>query len=119
MLVLAGAADTTGVIFRGSIAQAITPDRLRGRVMAVDYVVGNAVPRLGNFEAGAVASLTSPTISAVSGGVATVAGALLIRLAFPVVARYRVPAGLGPSPAADAPDPAHAETPGEQRQARS
>jgi MFS family permease len=92
LLVLAGAADTTSVILRGSIAQAITPDRLRGRVMAVDYVVGNAVPRLGNFEAGAVASLTSPTISAVSGGVATVAGALLIRLAFPAVASYRAAA---------------------------
>jgi MFS family permease len=132
MLVVAGAADTTSVIFRGSIAQAITPDRLRGRVMAVDYVVGNAVPRLGNFEAGAVASLTSPTISAVSGGVATVAGALLIRLALPVVARYRAPAEPAPSsPAAPAPpspvadaadpvgaaDPAHAEGPGEQQQA--
>jgi MFS family permease len=89
MLVIAGAADTTTVIFRGSVVQAVTPDRLRGRVSAVDYVVGNAVPRLGNFEAGAVASLATPAISAVSGGLATVAGALLIRLAFPAVARHR------------------------------
>jgi len=88
LLVLAGAADTTSVIFRGSIVQIATPDRFRGRVMAVDYVVGAGVPRLGNFEAGAVASLTSPAVSAISGGLATVAGALLIRLAFPAVARY-------------------------------
>jgi MFS family permease len=89
MLVVAGAADTTTVIFRGSVVQAVTPDRLRGRVTAVDYVVGNAVPRLGNFEAGAVASLATPAVSAISGGLATIIGALLIGLAFPAVARHR------------------------------
>jgi MFS family permease len=96
MLVVAGTADTTTVIFRGSVVQAATPDRLRGRVSAVDYVVGNSVPQLGNFEAGAVASLTTPTISAVSGGLATMAGALLIRLAFPAVTRYREQAETAP-----------------------
>ncbi len=98
LLVLAGAADTTGVIFRGSVVQLATPDELRGRVTAVDYVIGVGVPTLGNFEAGAVASLTSPAVSAVSGGLATVAGAWLIRLAFPAVARYRA----RPEPAASA-----------------
>jgi len=87
MLVVAGAADTTTVIFRGSIVQTTTPDQFRGRVTAVDYVIGAGVPRLGNFEAGAVASLTSPAVSAVSGGLAAMAGAILIRLAFPAVAR--------------------------------
>lgn len=95
LLVLAGAADTTTVIFRGSVVQTSTPDRFRGRVMAADYVVGAGVPRLGNFEAGAVASLTSPAVSAVSGGLAAVAGAILIRLAFPAVARYGARAGPG------------------------
>jgi Transmembrane secretion effector len=96
-LVVAGAADTTTVIFRGSVVQAATPDRLRGRVSAVDYVVGNSFPRLGNFESGAVAALTTPAISAVSGGLATMAGALLIRLAFPAVADYREQAEPAPS----------------------
>jgi MFS family permease len=93
LLVLAGAADTTGVIFRGSVVQILTSERMRGRVSAVDYVVGAGVPRLGNFEAGAVASLTSPGVSATCGGLAAVAGAALIRLAFPAVAGYRVRAG--------------------------
>jgi MFS family permease len=44
LLVLAGAADTTTVIFRGSIVQHVTPDRLRGRITAVDYVVGAGSP---------------------------------------------------------------------------
>jgi MFS family permease len=89
LLAVAGAADTTSVIFRGSVVQLATPDELRGRVAAVDYMVGAGVPRLGNFEAGALASVTSPAISAISGGLATVAGAMLIRLAFPAVARWR------------------------------
>jgi MFS family permease len=97
MLMVAGAADTTTVIFRGSVVQAATPDRLRGRVSAVDYVVGNAVPRLGNFESGAVSALTTPAVSAISGGLATMVGALLIRLAFPAVVRYREQAEPAPS----------------------
>jgi predicted MFS family arabinose efflux permease len=106
MLVLAGAADTTTVIFRGSIVQTTTPDRLRGRVTAVDYVVGAGLPRLGNFEAGAVAALTSPAFSAVSGGLATIVGTALIRLAFPAVARHDTPAEPAPAAATSGPSPA-------------
>ena len=57
MVALASAADTTSVIFRGSIVQLVTPDRCRGRVTAVDYVVGAGGPALGNVRAGAVAEL--------------------------------------------------------------
>jgi MFS family permease len=106
MLVLAGAADTTTVIFRGSIVQTTTPDRFRGRVTAVDYVVGAGLPRLGNFEAGAVAALTSPAFSAVSGGLATILGTALIRLAFPAVARHDTPVEPAPAAAASGTSPA-------------
>jgi MFS family permease len=98
LLVVAGASDTTSVIFRGAVVQAATPDQLRGRVTAVDYVVGVGVPRLGNFESGAVASLTSPGISAVSGGLATIVGALLIRLAFPALVHYGAQPESAPAP---------------------
>jgi hypothetical protein len=57
-------------------------------VTAADYVVGTGGAPLGSLEAGAVAWLTTPAISAISGGLATVAGVLLIRLAFPAIARY-------------------------------
>jgi MFS family permease len=121
LLALAGAADTTSVIFRGSVVQAITPDRLRGRVTAVDYVVGVGVPRLGNFEAGAVASLTSPAISAVSGGLATMAGAVAIRLAFPAMARYGAPGEPAAtcSPRPEDPDAMRGDARGEQRPGKS
>jgi MFS family permease len=89
LLALAGAADVFTVVFRGAILQAATPDQLRGRVMAADYVVAAGGTQIGNLEAGALGSLTSPTISALSGGVVTIAGAILIGLALPAFTRYR------------------------------
>jgi MFS family permease len=90
-LALAGAADTTTVVLRGLIVQTALPDQLRGRITAADYVVGYGGPQLGNLESGAVGSLASPTISAVSGGLATVACTALIALALPALTRYRRP----------------------------
>ena len=89
LLAVAGAADTFTVVFRGAIVQTVTPDQLRGRITAADYVVGAGGGQLGNLEAGALGSLTSPTISALSGGLVTIAGALVITVALPAFARYR------------------------------
>ena len=89
LLAVAGAVDTFTVVFRQSILQAVTPEHLRGRVLAADYVVAAGGPQLGNLEAGALASLTTPVISAVSGGLVTVAGALVIGVALPGFRRYR------------------------------
>jgi MFS family permease len=89
LLAVAGAADTFTVVFRGTIVQANTPDQLRGRVMAADYVVGAGGGQLGNLEAGALGSLTSPATSALSGGLATIAGAIVIGVALPAFTRYR------------------------------
>jgi MFS family permease len=89
LLAVAGAADTFTVVFRGAIVTAVTPDQLRGRVLAADYVVGAGGGQLGNLEAGALGSLTSPTISALAGGLVTIAGAIVIGLALPVFSRYR------------------------------
>jgi len=89
MLVLAGAADVTAVVFRTTMIQVATPDRYRGRVGAAEYVVGAECPQLGNFRAGTVASLTSPGISAVSGGLAAIVGTAVIGLSLPAFSRYR------------------------------
>jgi len=98
-LVVAGIADVTAVVFRTTLVQVATPDRYRGRVSAAEYVVGMGFPQLGNFRAGAIASATSPGVSAVSGGLAAVIGAGVIGLALPAFVRYRAPA-----PADAAPD---------------
>lgn len=99
LLAVAGAVDTFTVVFRQSILQAVTPEPLRGRVLAADYVVAAGGPQLGDLEAGALASLTTPVISAVSGGLVTVAGALVIGLALPGFRRYRHAPGEPPEEA--------------------
>ena len=112
MLAMAGAADTFTVVFRGTIVQQTTPDEFRGRVTAADYVVGVSGGQLGNLEAGALGSLTSPTISALSGGLITVAGAVIIGLALPAFARYRDEPRIEPQQPAPAPGPDDALSPG-------
>jgi MFS family permease len=89
LLAVAGAADTFTVVFRGTMVQAVTPDQFRGRVMAADYIVGAGGGQLGSLEAGALGSLTSPVISALCGGLVTIAGSLVIGLALPAFTRYR------------------------------
>jgi MFS family permease len=110
LLALAGAADTFTVVFRGAMVQQTTPEEFRGRVTAADYVVGVSGGQLGNLEAGAVGSLTSPVISALSGGLITVAGAVVIGLALPAFARYRSRPATEPRPHPQpAPSPAGAQ----------
>ncbi len=89
MLAVAGAADTFTVVFRSTIVQAVTTDELRGRLTAAEYVVGIGGESLGRLESGALGSLTSPVISALAGGLATVGLAVVIGLALPGFARYR------------------------------
>ena len=89
-LAVAGAADTITVVARGTIVSIVTPPAFRGRVMAADYVVGAGGPQLGSVEAGAVGSLTTPAISALSGGLLVIAGTAAIALALPAFRRYRL-----------------------------
>lgn len=89
MLAVAGAADTFTVVFRSSMVQTLAPDEFRGRVSSVEYIIGTGGGPLGNVESGTVASLTSPTISAVLGGVGCFAVAAVIALVFPAFTRYR------------------------------
>jgi hypothetical protein len=89
MLAVAGAADTFTVVFRSTIVQAVTTNELRGRLTAAEYVVGMGGESLGRLESGALGSLTSPVISALAGGLATVGLAAVIGLALPGFARYR------------------------------
>jgi MFS family permease len=89
LLAVAGAADVTSVVLRTTIVQVATPDSYRGRISAAEFVVGSACPELGNFRAGAIGSLTTPGFSAAAGGIACVAGAGVIALAFPALVRYR------------------------------
>jgi MFS family permease len=91
-LVIAGAADTGTVVSRGTIVQRATPDALRGRMNALDFLVGAGGPSLGDLRAGLVASATSGAISAVSGGLGCVIGAGVIGAAIPSLRSWRADA---------------------------
>jgi MFS family permease len=87
-LALAGAADSVSAVCRSTINQSVTPDAMRGRMSSVFSLVVTSGPRVGDVESGAVAALTSPRFSVVSGGLATIAAVGVIVLAFPALAAY-------------------------------
>src|ERR1700723_1268795 len=82
-LAVLGAADTVSVVIRFSLVQLSTPNDMRGRVGAVNFLFINASNYLGQFESGVAAALLGTVASAMLGGVATVAIALLWMKLFP------------------------------------
>jgi MFS family permease len=88
LLAVAGAADSVSAVCRSTINQSVTPDHMRGRMSSVFSLVVTSGPRLGDVEAGTVASVTTPRFSVTSGGLACIAGVGLIMLLFPALMRY-------------------------------
>ncbi|MGZ8580021.1 MAG: MFS transporter [Actinomycetota bacterium] len=88
-LAVAGAADVVSAIFRSTILQVMVPDRLRGRLWGIFSLVVTGGPKLGDVEAGLVATWFSPTISVITGGLACIAGAGIVAIAYPELRRYR------------------------------
>ena len=83
LLAVAGWADVLSAVFRNTIIQFAGPDGMRGRLMGVQMAVVAGGPRLGDLEAGAVATAFGDTVSVVSGGLACVAGALVVARLLP------------------------------------
>lgn len=84
-LALLGAADTVSMVIRISLVQLATPDEMRGRVGAVNFLFVNASYQLGEFESGITAALLGAMPAAVLGGAATIAVALLWMKLFPAL----------------------------------
>jgi MFS family permease len=89
LLAVAGAADTFTVVFRISIVQSVTTEALRGRLLAADYVVGAGGGQLGSLCSGALGSLTTPVISAFTGGLLTIVAVGAIGVGLPTFRQYR------------------------------
>jgi MFS family permease len=85
---LAGLADEISAIFRSAMLLAMTPDRLRGRMLGLEFMQVASAPSLGNLEAGALASLTSIRFSVASGGILCIVGCVASAIAFPALLRY-------------------------------
>jgi transmembrane secretion effector len=84
-LAVLGAADIVSVVIRFSLVQLATPDDMRGRVGAVNFLFINASNQLGQFESGVTAALFGAMPAAVLGGVGTIAIALLWMKLFPTL----------------------------------
>jgi len=84
-LAILGAADTVSVVIRFSLVQLATPNEMRGRVGAVNFLFINASNNLGQFESGVTAALLGVVPAAAFGGLATIAIALLWMKLFPAL----------------------------------
>jgi len=82
-LLVMGASDTVSVVIRMSLVQLATPDEMRGRVSAINFLFINASNQLGEFESGLTAAWFGAVPAAVIGGVGTIAVALLWMKLFP------------------------------------
>jgi len=89
-LALAGGADVISAVFRSTIQQTTIPDELRGRLSAFNIFVVAGGPRVGDFEGGVVASIFTPEVSVVSGGLLCLLGVVVIATTVPRFARWRV-----------------------------
>jgi hypothetical protein len=87
-LLVAGGADMISGVYRSTIAAAVTPDELRGRVSGVEFAVYASGPVLGDVEAGLVGGLVNVPFAIVSGGLACIAAAALFAVLVPGFASY-------------------------------
>jgi MFS family permease len=72
MMLLMGALDNISVVVRHTLVQMLTPDKMRGRVSAVNTIFIVASNDLGGMESGLTAWLFGPVASVVGGGVGTI-----------------------------------------------
>lgn len=87
-LAFAGWADALGAIYRSTIIQEATPDRMRGRLqgMFIMTVVGG--PNLGTALVGAGAGVLGASTVAMVGGLACMVGIAAATVAIPALWRY-------------------------------
>ena len=97
LLAVAGWADVISAVFRNTIIQLAVPDALRGRLSGLQIAVVTGGPRVGDLEAGAVAAAFGDTVSVVSGGLACIAGALILARLLPGFRRQQAQGAPEPS----------------------
>jgi MFS family permease len=97
-LAVGGFVDMISVNIRSTTAALVTPNELRGRVLAVEWVFISASNELGAFESGFAASLLGTVPAVVAGGVATIGVAAAWFRLFPSLARMGRLEDLRPEP---------------------
>ena len=103
-----GALDNVSVVVRHTLVQLLTPDEMRGRVIAVNNVFIVASNELGGLESGVTAWLFGLVPSIVGGGVGAILVVLGCATLWPQILSIGSLAGLQPADEAES----HRETPG-------
>ncbi len=86
-LLVLGGADAVSIFVRGTIVPLATPEEMRGRVLAVEYVFIGGSNELGGFRSGVTAALLGVAGAVVFGGVGTLAVVAIWWLVFPELRR--------------------------------
>jgi MFS family permease len=87
MLFILGALDNVSVVIRSTLLLTRTPDALRGRIAAVNFIFIGASNQLGSFESGLLAQLFGPVIAVAGGGLGTILVVLFVALLWPEMRR--------------------------------
>jgi MFS family permease len=93
-LALAGAFDMISAVFRMTMWSQTIPHYLRGRLAGLEMISYTSGPKLGDAEAGIVATLFNVRTSIVSGGVLCVLGTAIISALLPQFIRYHGSEGI-------------------------
>ena len=86
-LAVLGAADAVSIVIRFSLVQIETPDAMRGRVSAINYLFVGSSNTLGEFESGAVAAWLGAVPSVLIGGIGSLLVAGVWMVLFPDLRR--------------------------------
>jgi MFS family permease len=90
LLVGSGIGDTISAILRHTINQLSTPDELRGRMSSISSVFTNSGPQLGQFQAGALATLIGAEFAGAAGALIILMIVAVLVVRFPYVRDYRI-----------------------------
>jgi MFS family permease len=82
-----GAFDVVSMVIRQTLVQIATPNEMRGRVSAVNFLFIGASNQLGEFESGLAAALLGAVGAAVFGGVGTLCVVAIWMRLFPQLRR--------------------------------
>lgn len=88
-LFILGALDNISVVIRGTLVMIRTPDRMRGRVGAVNSLFIGMSNQLGGFESGLAAQLFGPVAAVVAGGIGTLLVVFLVACLWPQMRQLR------------------------------
>lgn len=86
-LALIGAFDAVSMVIRHTMTLTYTPDKMRGRVGAVNYVFIGMSNELGDFQSGVIAALIGATGAVMLGGVGTLLVVPVIAWIWPEIRR--------------------------------